>query len=33
MYLGDHVEYGQAEQIFDFPAAQRTRDYVRGAFG
>jgi phosphate transport system ATP-binding protein len=33
MYLGDLVEYGDAEQIFDAPQAQRTRDYVRGAFG
>jgi phosphate transport system ATP-binding protein len=33
MYLGDLVEYGSAEQIFDAPQAQRTRDYVHGAFG
>jgi phosphate transport system ATP-binding protein len=33
MYLGDLVEYGPAEQIFDAPQAQRTRDYVHGAFG
>jgi phosphate transport system ATP-binding protein len=33
MYLGDLVECGPAEQIFDAPQAQRTRDYVRGAFG
>jgi phosphate transport system ATP-binding protein len=33
MYLGDLVEYGPAERIFDAPQAQRTRDYVRGAFG
>jgi phosphate transport system ATP-binding protein len=33
MYLGDLVEYGPAGQIFDAPQAQRTRDYVRGAFG
>jgi ABC-type phosphate transport system ATPase subunit len=33
MYLGDLVEYGTAAQIFDVPAAQRTRDYVRGVFG
>jgi phosphate transport system ATP-binding protein len=33
MYLGDLVEYGPSEQIFDAPQAQRTRDYVRGAFG
>jgi len=33
MYLGDLVEYGAADQVFDTPRAQRTRDYVRGVFG
>jgi phosphate transport system ATP-binding protein len=33
MYLGDLVEYGTAEQVFEQPRAVRTRDYVRGAFG
>jgi phosphate transport system ATP-binding protein len=33
MHLGDLVEYGGAEQVFDHPLAQRTRDYVGGAFG
>ncbi len=33
MYLGDLIEYGTAEQVFEQPRAQRTRDYVRGAFG
>jgi phosphate transport system ATP-binding protein len=33
MYLGDLVEYGSGDQIFDAPQAQRTRDYVHGAFG
>ena len=33
MYLGDLVEYGPAEQVFGAPRAQRTRDYVGGAFG
>jgi len=33
MYLGDLVEYGEAEQVFGAPRAQRTRDYVLGAFG
>jgi phosphate transport system ATP-binding protein len=33
MYLGDLVEYGDGEQVFEAPRAQRTRDYVRGAFG
>jgi phosphate transport system ATP-binding protein len=33
MYLGDLVEYGTAQQVFDEPRAPRTRDYVQGAFG
>ncbi len=33
MYLGDLVEYGTVDQVFDEPRAPRTRDYVRGAFG
>jgi phosphate transport system ATP-binding protein len=33
MYLGDLVEYGTVDQVFGAPVAQRTRDYVRGAFG
>jgi phosphate transport system ATP-binding protein len=33
MYLGELVEYGLTEQLFDAPRAQRTRDYVAGAFG
>ncbi len=33
MYLGELVEQGPSEQIFHAPQAQRTRDYVRGAFG
>jgi phosphate transport system ATP-binding protein len=33
MYLGDLVEYGTVEQVFGEPRAQRTRDYVGGAFG
>jgi phosphate transport system ATP-binding protein len=33
MYLGDLVEYGTADQVFEEPRASRTRDYVRGAFG
>jgi phosphate transport system ATP-binding protein len=33
MYLGDLVEYGPADEVFGAPRAQRTRDYVRGAFG
>ena len=33
MYLGDLIEYGTAAQVFEQPRAERTRDYVRGAFG
>ncbi len=33
MYLGDLVEYGTTDQVFEQPRAARTRDYVRGAFG
>ncbi len=33
MYLGELVEYGTGAQVFDAPRAQRTRDYVGGAFG
>jgi phosphate transport system ATP-binding protein len=33
MYLGELVEYGEANQVFHAPRAQRTQDYVAGAFG
>jgi phosphate transport system ATP-binding protein len=33
MYMGDLVEYGSAEQVFNAPLAERTKDYVRGDFG
>jgi phosphate transport system ATP-binding protein len=33
MYLGDLVELGDAEQVFEAPRAERTREYVAGAFG
>src|SRR5271166_137386 len=33
MYLGDLIEYGSTEEVFEAPRASRTRDYVRGAFG
>ena len=33
MHLGELVEYGPSEQVFDRPHEQRTRDYVSGAFG
>jgi phosphate transport system ATP-binding protein len=33
MYLGDLVEYGQADQVFSAPRTKRTREYVSGGFG
>jgi phosphate transport system ATP-binding protein len=33
MYLGDLVEYGPADELFNSPKADRTRDYVGGVFG
>jgi phosphate transport system ATP-binding protein len=33
MYLGDLVEFGDVAQVFEAPRAERTRDYVAGAFG
>jgi phosphate transport system ATP-binding protein len=33
MFLGELVEYGEADQVFHRPRAKRTQDYVAGAFG
>lgn len=33
MYLGELVEFGQTQQIFDRPRIQRTEDYIRGKMG
>ncbi len=33
MHLGELVEYGPAEQVFDHPVQRRTREYIGGAFG
>jgi phosphate transport system ATP-binding protein len=33
MYLGELVEYGNAQTIFGSAKAQRTKEYVSGAFG
>jgi phosphate transport system ATP-binding protein len=33
MHLGELVEYGTSEQVFDRPVMERTRDYISGAFG
>jgi phosphate transport system ATP-binding protein len=33
MHLGELVEYGTSDQVFDHPAQERTREYISGAFG
>lgn len=33
MYLGDLVEYGVSDQVFNAPMAERTKNYVSGTFG
>jgi phosphate transport system ATP-binding protein len=33
MHLGELVEYGTSEQVFEHPRQQRTREYISGAFG
>jgi phosphate transport system ATP-binding protein len=33
MHLGELIEYGPGEQVFDHPVKERTRDYISGAFG
>jgi phosphate transport system ATP-binding protein len=33
MHLGELVEYGTSEQVFDRPSRERTREYISGAFG
>ena len=33
MHLGELVEYGPSNQVFDHPRQQRTREYISGAFG
>jgi phosphate transport system ATP-binding protein len=33
MYLGDLVELGSADQLFEAPREDRTREYIAGAFG
>ena len=33
MYLGDLVEHGATEQIFNNPVKQQTEDYITGRFG
>jgi phosphate transport system ATP-binding protein len=33
MHLGELIEYGTSEQVFDRPQMERTREYISGAFG
>jgi phosphate transport system ATP-binding protein len=33
MYLGDLVELGAVDQLFEAPREERTREYIAGAFG
>jgi phosphate transport system ATP-binding protein len=33
MHLGELIEYGPSEQVFNRPARRRTREYISGAFG
>jgi phosphate transport system ATP-binding protein len=33
MYLGELVEYGETEQVFENPRREETRDYINGRFG
>ncbi|PVX32394.1 phosphate ABC transporter ATP-binding protein (PhoT family) [Pasteurella langaaensis DSM 22999] len=33
MYLGELIEFGETQQIFDKPRVQRTEDYIRGKMG
>ncbi|MHB8242502.1 MAG: phosphate ABC transporter ATP-binding protein [Solirubrobacteraceae bacterium] len=33
MHLGELIEYGTSDQVFDRPERQRTREYISGAFG
>jgi len=33
MHLGELIEYGASDQVFDRPREQRTREYISGAFG
>jgi phosphate transport system ATP-binding protein len=33
MHLGELIEYGNSEQVFDRPTMERTREYISGAFG
>ena len=32
-YLGELIEYGDTEQMFNTPQDKRTEDYITGRFG
>ena len=32
-FMGDLIEYGQTEQIFNNPQREKTKTYVSGQFG
>ena len=32
-YLGELIEYGDTEQMFNMPQDKRTEDYITGRFG
>jgi phosphate transport system ATP-binding protein len=33
MYLGELVEYGETDDVFNKPKQKRTLDYITGRFG
>lgn len=33
LFMGDLIEYGQTEQIFNNPQREKTKAYVSGQFG
>jgi phosphate transport system ATP-binding protein len=33
MYLGELVEYGDTEELFNQPKQKKTLDYITGRFG
>ena len=33
MYLGDLIEFGETQQIFEHPVQKMTEDYITGRYG
>ncbi len=33
MYLGELVEFGDTDEVFNKPREKRTQDYITGRFG